>query len=191
MDQVEKDTIKSIIELLLEKIENNIDRLNKSIETTAEHQDYEKTKTVSEKAIRLKTFKNNAESLQKDWQNFISGKFIVKETKKITKKLKKGLKTPEGEYYLPILSSLNDLGGEAKVNIALEKVFEKMKDRLNDYDLKGLPTNPSIKRWNNTARWCRGAMVEQGLLSGDSPRGIWKIADKGKEYLDNHTKSNN
>ena len=189
MDQIDKDTIKSAIELLLEEIENNIDRLNKSIETAAKDQDYERTKIISDEAIKLKSFKNNAESLQKDWQNFISGKFMVKETKKITKKFKRGLKTPESDYCIPILSCLTDLGGEAEVNIVLEKLFGKMKDRLNDYDLKGLPTNPNIKRWNNTARWCRGAMVRDGLLSTDSPRGVWKITDKGREYLDNHIKN--
>lgn len=58
-----------------------------------------------------------------------------------------------------------------------------MKNTLNDYDKQGLPKNPGIKRWHNTACWCKYSMVIEGLLSNDSPRGIWEITDKGKNFL--------
>jgi restriction system protein len=42
------------------------------------------------------------------------------------------------------------------------------------------PDNP---RWRNAAQWARNSMVNEGLLKKDSPRGVWEISDKGKQYL--------
>lgn len=61
-----------------------------------------------------------------------------------------------------------------------------MKDKLKPYDLEGLNSNPNEKRWRNTVLWCRFTMIREGLLASDSPIGIWKITDKGKEYLEKH-----
>ena len=65
----------------------------------------------------------------------------------------------------------------------LKKVYIKMKGYLNDYDKEPLLSNSNQIRWENTAQWCRNTMVNEGLLSSDSPRGVWKITDLGKQYL--------
>ena len=188
MDPTEKDTIKSAIELLIEEIDTNIINLNDAIEAAIKDQDYESSKKISEEAIQLKGFKNKVISLDKDWDNLSSGKSIEKSARR-RKKFKRGLKTPENEYYIPILSSIHELGGQGQINEILNKVYVKMKDILNDYDMKGLPKNPGIKRWYNTACWCRSAMVQEGFLSNDSPRGIWMITDKGNDYLSKNLSS--
>lgn len=110
----------------------------------------------------------------------------AKGTKRETKKLRRGLKTHLSEYRIPILQVLTDLGGRGKVNEILEKVYEKMKDILNPVDLEVLPSG-GYSRWRNTANWARNTMVNEGLLSKDSPRGIWEITEKGKIYLKEHS----
>jgi len=176
--------IKSAISILLDEIENSIKELNKSLNTAALNYEYDKAIKISEKAKLLREFKNKAMLLKEDWNKIIIGKSIIKSSRKSTRKLRRGLKTPERDYYIPILQSIIALGGEGEASEILEKVYELMKDNLKPYDLEGLNTNPLIIRWNNTARWCRAAMVKEGLLTPDSPRGIWRITDKGKEYLD-------
>ena len=37
--------------------------------------------------------------------------------------------------------------------------------------------------WRNGAQWARHAMVTEGLLKADSPRGIWEISPAGEAYL--------
>lgn len=38
-------------------------------------------------------------------------------------------------------------------------------------------------RWRNTAQWARKTIVQEGLLASDSPKEIWEITRKGREYL--------
>ena len=47
--------------------------------------------------------------------------------------------------------------------------------------MQKLPSSGVI-RWENTAQWVRFYLVRQGYLSKDSPRGVWEITDKGREY---------
>ncbi|MBC7255560.1 MAG: winged helix-turn-helix domain-containing protein [Chloroflexi bacterium] len=92
-----------------------------------------------------------------------------------------GRRTPEEFFYRPILSVLVEMGGAGSVREVLNRVYEKVHNHLNDIDRARIPTGQI--RWSNTAMWARKRMVEMGLLSNSSPRGIWEITPKGREYL--------
>ena len=98
-------------------------------------------------------------------------------------RLQRGIRTPEEAFRRPILEALVELGGRAPINEVLKRVETKMNSILNVYDLQPLPSNPTIIRWQNTARWCRSTMVREGFLKNDSPRGIWEISERGREAL--------
>ena len=100
--------------------------------------------------------------------------------------LSQGSKTHNSEYRIPILQVLTDLGGRGKVNEILRRVYEKMKDVLNSFDLEVLSSGFDV-RWRNAAQWERNTMVNQGLLEKDSSRGIWEITESGKNYLKEHS----
>lgn len=87
------------------------------------------------------------------------------------------------EYYIPILETLVELGGSAKSKVILERVYQKVQNVLTDFDMEKVPSGIEI-RWRNIAGWARLAMIKEGLLSSDSPRGVWEITDKGREYLE-------
>ncbi len=72
----------------------------------------------------------------------------IKPTKKrkVKNKLKRGLRTSEDAFRIPILEALVELGDSASMSQVLELVEKKMKDRLNEYDYQILPSN-------NTIRW--------------------------------------
>ena len=92
-------------------------------------------------------------------------------------------KTPQHAYRIPILEALEQLGGRASMRDVLNLVYEKMKDRLTEDDLKPLSSGGDI-RWANTAQWERYNMVREGLLKSDSPRGVWEITEVGRAYLE-------
>jgi len=50
-----------------------------------------------------------------------------------------------------------------------------MQGVLKDVDHQPLASDPDLPRWRNTAQWARAAMVREGLIKGDSRRGIWEI----------------
>jgi len=100
----------------------------------------------------------------------------------IGKRLGRGEKTPQGVYEKPILQALVQLGGNGTADAVLSIVEAQMKALLRPVDLA--PTSPGRDlRWRNTAKWARNKLKEEGLIKADSPRGIWEISEKGKEYL--------
>ena len=102
---------------------------------------------------------------------------------------KRGIKTPEADFQLPILQVLVELGGQGRKRDVMKAVGRVMKDQLHAWDKKRLPSNTghSETRWQNTCAWARNTMVhEQGLLMQDSPRGIWQISEQGRKYLRTH-----
>lgn len=92
-------------------------------------------------------------------------------------------KTPEREYWVPILEALEALGGKGYANEVLKIVYTKMKDRFTEDDLQRLPSGNDY-RWRNTAQWARRNMVINGLLRDDSPVGVWEISVAGRAYLE-------
>jgi restriction system protein len=58
----------------------------------------------------------------------------------------------------------------------------KMRFELKPIDYERL--NSGAIRWVNTAQWERYLMIQEGLLKTDSPRGIWEITEKGKQFLE-------
>ena len=49
---------------------------------------------------------------------------------------KKGLKTHEREYYIPILEVLVELGSSEEKEVVLGWVYQKMQGILNEFDMK-------------------------------------------------------
>jgi len=175
-----KNEVNVAFEILLEEIEEVFNILSKEGEDAFKSYDFDKAKRLIENGEKLKTFREKVKTLQKEWQSIFSEKISTQiKRKQVKSKLKKGLRTPEEKFVIPILESLIELGGSAKMKDVLELVHKKMKDILNEYDYKTLPSDPNQKRWENTAQWARNSMVNEGLLSPDSPRGIWEITKKG------------
>lgn len=179
----QKNDVNTAFELLLEEIENVVEELNKEAEKTIKLREYDKVKALVEDATKITNFREKVKVLQKEWQTLFSKKAskIRINKKEGLKKLKKGLRTPEDAFRLPILESLKELGGKAEVRVVLDKVYEKMKHILNEYDMQKLSTGGI--RWQNTAQWARQSMVNEGLLKSDSEHGIWEISEKGLKFL--------
>ena len=114
---------------------------------------------------------------------------ILRKEDRITEKsirksvrLRKGLKTPQQAYRLPILESIYELGGSASMDAVLKRVEGKMKNLFNDVDYQRLSSDGDI-RWRNTAQWERLILVKDGSLKSNSPTGVWELADKGIEEI--------
>lgn len=89
---------------------------------------------------------------------------------------------PESEYWLPILQILVEAGGGARSRDVIATLGDLLRPRLmpRDYDVLEM----GEVRWQNRARFARLRMKEQGLISSNSPRGIWEITTEGRRYLD-------
>ncbi|HYH54285.1 MAG TPA: winged helix-turn-helix domain-containing protein [Solirubrobacterales bacterium] len=94
---------------------------------------------------------------------------------------KEGGLLPEGEYWLPILEILEEEGGKAQSRYVITELGDRIGSKLGprDYDVLDM----GEIRWQNRARFARLRMKEQGLISNESPRGIWEITDEGRRFL--------
>jgi len=183
---MDKDEVYIAFELLLEEIEKAVNMISNEAEKYLKAKDFAKAKTLTEYAEQLKDLREKVKALQREYQTILrifSEKIPTQVRKKKVKgKLKKGLRTPEEQFIIPILEAIIELGGRAKVKDVLERVYDKMKKILNSYDEEPLRSRRNVKRWVNTARWARQKMVDEGLLAKNSPRGIWEITEKGRKY---------
>jgi restriction system protein len=197
--------VNDAFKILLDEIERVFNMISKEGEEAFKNQDFDKAKSLSEYGEQLKSFREKVRALQHEWQKIFNKNISIKEKKKhikneqqkifkktpirvrkrkIRNSLKRGLRTPVKKFIMPILESLIELGGKAKMKDILNLVHDKMKDTLNEYDYAPLPSHPNEKRWENTAQWARYIMVQEGLLANDSPQGIWEITEKGKIFYE-------
>ncbi len=76
-----------------------------------------------------------------------------------------------------IVLALKQLGGKAKVSDVIEEMTRQLDGKLQPGDLVlrgGATKEPA---WQNNTQWERYQMVQDGLLRGDSPRGVWELSE--------------
>ena len=178
----------SAFEMLLEEVEAEIDFVNGVGAKAFEGRDYSSAKEALERAGTLATFRDRIAALRKEWAQMaaVAERDEDEETREQRRnlgKLRKGVRTPEAAYYVPILKVLDQMGGSGKVADVLERVGELMKPVLKDVDYAPLASGPENPRWRNAAQWARNSMVHEGLLKADSLRGVWQISEQGRAML--------
>ena len=174
-------------EILLEEIEAEIEFTNKVGSRAFEARDYDRASEALERAAQITAFREKADALRREWESLVGRPSEEEEEARAQRRdfgrLARGLRTPEDAFRRPILQALVDLGGAAPMAEVLEKVRQAMQDILKDVDYQPLGSDPDLPRWRNTAQWARAAMVKEGLIKGDSRRGIWEISDAGRRCL--------
>ena|ERR1700677_2979046 len=89
----------------------------------------------------------------------------------------RGTVTTQSAFGGPLLRVLYESGGSGKMSEVIDRVGTLMKEQLNDLDRQLLPSGEV--RWRNAVQWERNAMVKEGHLKKDSPRGVWELTAKG------------
>ena len=179
--------VSSGFEMLLEEIEAEIDFFTRIGARAFENRDFRKVDEARAQAEQVTAFRDKVAALRKEWDAISGAETEEDEETKAERRnlgrLRKGLRTPESAYYLPILKALSELAGSAKMQTVLEKVYETMKPILKDVDHQPLASDPDMPRWRNSAQWARNTMRQEGLIKDDSPHGTWEISDAGRQKL--------
>ena len=176
-------------EMLLEEIEAEVDFINSVGAKSFEKSDYDRAKEALEHAGKLTAFRDKAVGLKKEWEAFTvieideEDQQAAQAQRQNLGRLQRGVRTREESYYRPILEVLTEMGGSGKVAEVLDRIGEKMEGVLKECDYEPLASEPKNLRWRNAAQWARNSMVNEGLLKNDSPRGIWEVSDKGKNFI--------
>lgn len=175
-------------ELLLEELEAEVEFTNSVGAKAFESRNYDRAKEALERAGALVAFRDKVAALRREWDAIAASEADDdEETKGLRRnlgRLRRGVRTREEAYVLPILRALVEKGGSARLNAVLDRVGELLKGVLKDADLLPLASDKDMPRWRNAAQWARCAMVKDGLLKPDSPRGVWEITDAGRRALE-------
>ena len=141
-------------------------------------------------AGQLTAFRDRADALQREWADLAGEPTEEEESdeeqaiRRDLGRLRRGLRTPEPAFYRPILEALVALGGRRVDGAGVRERAPADAGRLRDVDFQPLASDPELPRWRNTGQWARNALVKQGLMRRDSPRGVWEISDAGHRYLE-------
>jgi len=184
-----ENEVSSAFEILLEEIETIIEKLNQEGSKLFSRSSHREARQLLDKAESANLFRTKIKELQKEWLSLESQ--ITRKTpaelqhkrRNKNRRLQRGLRTSEDDFRLPILDTLVCLGGKSSSNAVLDQVGKIMGATLNKYDREHLKSTPSLPRWRNTAQWSRNSLVNEGLLSKNSPKGIWEITEAGRKAL--------
>lgn len=179
--------VSSGFEMLLEEVEAEIDFFTRIGSRAFESRDFRKVDEARTQAEKVTAFRDKVAALRKEWDTISGSEAEEDEETKAERRnlgrLRKGLRTPEAAYYVPILKALIELGGSAKMQAVLDKVHKAMKPILKDVDHEPLASDSDMPRWRNSAQWARNTMRQEGLLKDDSPHGTWEITEAGRARL--------
>jgi hypothetical protein len=83
------------------------------------------------------------------------------------------------KYLLYVLA--HEFNGKGHKHEVSKAVIDRMERRglLSDLEHKMMQTGET--RAENTIAWGRNALKERGLLSANSPRGVWELTEAGKD----------
>jgi len=193
---IDDDNVYQAFEILLEEIETHFSLLEKSNLRSWQDRDFTRAAELVKQAESIIAFREEVLSLQKKWET----QFYIEDqqstvdsdesdidnesiNRRSIGRLQRGMRTREQEFRMPILQVLKDKGGSAPMKEVLAELGMRMQGTLKTVDYDSLPSDPGMIRWRNTAQWSRQALVNDGLLKNDSPRGIWEISSEGWQYL--------
>lgn len=186
---VSSDDVSAALRLLAESLEEEEKRIRNEGSKAMNEGDYDTATAVIDFAKRLLAFQKKVAGLEKEWDDLedLRDKATPAVQEIVSKRFfgrsKRGDITSQDDYCAPILRVLTEMGGSGKTKDVIVKVGEKMKSILKPKDYEKTATRAKELRWENTTRWARQKMVDDGRLKADSAKGLWEISDKGRAWL--------
>ena len=92
--------------------------------------------------------------------------------------------TSSKDFRIPILQALVNLDGRARRIDVFEELEKIMGDRLSENDKQRLPSKSSLTRWQKNAQRACNELLDEGLITAITEKGIWIITEEGRSYLE-------
>jgi len=183
------DDVSAALRLLADSLDEEEKRIRSEGSKAMNEGDYDTATAVIDFAKRLLAFQKKVAGLEKEWEDLedLRDKATPAVQEIVSKRFfgrsKRGDITPQEAYCAPILRVLIGMGGSGKTKDVIAKVGLAMKGILKPKDYEKTTTRAKEPRWENTTRWARQRMVEDGRLKNNSPNGTWEISNQGCSWL--------
>ena len=181
---------KEAFDVLIDELGAALELVKKEGMQAIQQDQFTKAQAAAQRAEVLSKYLKGLEGLREKWQAMLSGATRDKLERRKSKRthLSPGIRTPNRAYRIPILEALLELGGSARSRDVLTIVESKMKSKFRAVDYEQTQGR-RVPRWRNAAEWERNTMKNEGLISADSPTGIWEITQEGRAYLRENAES--
>ena len=165
----------------LREIAKTVERLEKIGVAVPDSLRGEKTRLVAElgtkkeSLLALNLLVEGFDKLVKELKGRIgfTPKRVVGVKLKKRRKSSNGFQMSQTEMKKCLVDSLKELGGYAHCNDVLDIMAQKFAGKLLPGDLESDKSH-GVK-WRHNAHWARLDLVNDGILSNDSPRGYWQL----------------
>jgi len=187
--QPQPDDVSAALRLLADSLDEEEKRIRSEGSKAMNEGDYDTATAVIDFAKRLLAFQKKVAGLEKEWDDLedLRDKATPAVQEIVSKRFfglsKRGDITPQEAYCAPILQVLTEMGGSGKTKDVIAKVGLAMKGILKPKDYEKTATRAKELRWENTTRWARQRMVEDGRLKDNSASGTWEISKQGRAWL--------
>ena len=89
---------------------------------------------------------------------------------------------PQKTFRQPLLEAIHEMGGSARTVDLRPDMKRRMASVLLPGDKERVSTGE--ERWWNAICWERSALVKEGYIRDDSPRGTWELSEKGIVHVE-------
>lgn len=183
------DDVGAALNLLRDALAEEAQRINEEGAKAMKAGDYSTAEGVLDFAKRLLAFRSRVEGLGLEWSELEGlrdeSSCAVQEivSKRFFGRRASGEITSHVDFCRPILEVLVEMGGKGRTKAVLDRVAEKMKPVLKPKDYENHESRGKQIRWRNSAQWARNLMANEDGRMKKTPRGVWEISDKGREWM--------
>lgn len=160
--------ISEALGLLQEAIDGEIASANSQGAKAFELGKHDQVERQVRTSKELAAFKKKVDALEGEYRK-------IGASRKKSPRAPKGTRTPQKEYYEPIMTALKEMGGRGQSREIVDRVGEIMGAQLENEVDQGKLKYGDI-RWRNACSWAFWKLRKEGKLKKDSPRGIWELA---------------
>jgi len=193
MRDEKRGRIAAALKALLNELGAELEWVNQAGGKALQEGDYNRVEEIAARGKEIKAFSQKVAGLHAEWEalNRSLGQSQQEtpsspSTRQPRRPVRPGFQpdpagTPRDAFRLPILQALVEMDGRGARTHIFARLHEMMKHQLREHDLASVPSG-SV-RWHGKAQSARQAMVREGLISRDSPYGIWEITEDGRTFL--------
>ena len=186
LDKKRKDSDLDVQERQLREISNTIDKLERAGISIPDELRALKTGLLAKLSVKdethiaLEKLADGFEAILRDMGRFTETSNTGKTTTRRTYQGPRSKKPRTDRNILrqEIIRALQKFGGRAPVYQVLEEMQKQLNGRLLPRDLELLKVGSVV--WQNSAQWERFHMIKEGILKGNSPRGVWELSEAHK-----------
>lgn len=170
---MDRNEVSVASDIVLEEIESAIAALNKEGGQAFQQGKYEVAKELMERGSQMTAFREKVNELHKQWNTIfatVAPRKVRRRGRRIAERLKRGLRTPEDAFRVPILQAIVDLGGSALMTSVLHGEFGRSRKRVEGGSLR--PSNRNDQALNITSTRASGSnspMIATAIPSRSAP----------------------